>query len=244
MAQQQPTRASPDAMGFSAIRKMVEEAVDFYLAHGGPDIARNEIRGLAATFSFMDEWPDAYRHALARIELAERTAQREVEECEQRKLSDMMTAMMGVAQQSALRQTSSEESPKADLSLLKDADLSDGHITYCLERLMEERYNGTDELLFNQKSHWQGVFRVLSDAGLNSGDDFDAFDRLVLRVMPRRVNAPYSRASVKNISQTLFNKPFVQWRYEPALMKRREPYDRMVAIVERFIVLLTTNEKR
>ena len=31
--------------------------------------------------------------------------------------------------------------------------------------------------------------------------------------------------------------------YDPGLMKRREPYDRMVAIVERLIILLTTPEK-
>jgi hypothetical protein len=241
MAQQQQTRASPT--GFTTIQKMMEETVDFYLANGGPAVARNEIKGLAATFSFMDEWPSAYRNALARIELAERTELRKYEEREQRRLGEMMTAMMGVAQQTVMQQMAPDKATSADVTLLKDADLSDGHISYCLERLMEERYNGTEEMLFNQKSHWQGVFRLLSDAGMYGGDDFDAFDRLMKRVMPCRVNAAYSYASVKNISQTLFNKPFVKWHYEPGLMKRREPYDRMVAIVERLIILLTTPEK-
>jgi hypothetical protein len=115
------------------------------------------------------------------------------------------------------------------------------------QHLTEEVFSGTfvyvngkkDELLFNKKSHWQGVFRLLSDAGMYGSDDFDFFDQLMKRVMPRKVNAPYSRASVKNISQTLFNKPFIRWHYDPGLMKRREPYDRMVAIVKRFTELLT-----
>lgn len=241
MAQQQQTRASPT--GFSTIQKMVDETVEFYLANGGPAVARNEIRGLAATFSFMDEWPGAYRNALARIELAERAEQRKHEEREQRRLGEMMTAMMGVAQQTVMQQMVPDKAASADTALLKGADLSDGHISYCLERLMEERYNGTEEMLFNQKNHWQGVFRLLSDAGMYGDDDFDAFDRLMKRVMPCRVNAAYSRSSVKNISQTLFNKPFIKWHYDPGLMKRREPYDRMVAIVERLIILLTTPEK-
>ena len=74
-------------------------------------------------------------------------------------------------------------------------------------------------------------------------DDFDYFDRLIKRVMPCKVNASYSRPSVKNISQTLFNKPFVKWRFESGGKTRREPYDRMVAIVERFIMLLEAPEK-
>ena len=134
MAQQQQTRASPT--GFSTIQKMVDETVEFYLANGGPAVARNEIRGLAATFSFMDEWPSAYRNALARIELAERAEQRKHEEREQRRLGDMMTVMMGVAQQTVMQQMVPDKAASADTALLKGADLSDGHISYCLERLI------------------------------------------------------------------------------------------------------------
>ena len=94
-----------------------------------------------------------------------------------------------------------------------------------------------------EECHWQGVFRLLSDAGMYGDDDFDYFDRLINRVMPRKVNASYSRTSVKHISQTPFNKPFIRWRFEPGEKKRREPYDRMVAIVERLIILFEAPEK-
>ena len=103
---------------------------------------------------------------------------------------------------------------------------------------------GVDEALaIIVKFHVETVLGEVHQVGIVNDQSFYAFDRLMKRVMPHRVNAAYSRASVKNISQTLFNKPFIKWHYDPGLMKRREPYDRMVAIVERLIILLTTPEK-
>ena len=215
----------------------------WHLEKKGVAKAQEKLEYLASACSFMDGWPEAERAATETIDRYERSLTLKSEEREQRRLGEMMTAMMGVAQQTVMQQMVPDKATGTDMALLKDADLSDGHISYCLARLMEERYNGTEGMLFNQKSHWQAVFRLLSDAGMYGDDDFDAFDRLMKRVMPRRVNAAYSRASVKNISQTLFNKPFIKWHYEPGLMKRREPYDRMVAIVERLMILLEAPEK-
>jgi hypothetical protein len=50
------------------------------------------------------------------------------------------------------------------------------------------------------------------------------------------------KQSVKNISQTLFCKPLRQWKYDPSLMKKREPFDRMKRIAERFEQLLSERE--
>lgn len=191
----------------------------------------------------MDGWPEAERAATEMIDRYAQNLNLKDEERKQRTISEMMAGMMGVVQQAMMQQMTANKAAIADTTLLKGVDLSDDHIRYCLERLMEERYNGTEEMLFNRKCHWQGVFRVLSDAGMYGDDDFDYFDRLIKRVMPRKVNASYSRPSVKNISQTLFNKPFVKWRFESGGKTRREPYDRMVAIVKRFIMLLEAPEK-
>ena len=237
MTQQQPTRASPT--GFTSLKEWVLYAVGWHLEKKGVARAYEKLENMASVCSFMDGWSEAERAATDMIEQYKRNLNIRTEEREQRNLSSMMAAMMSVAQQTATRQTAPDKAADADTTLLEGADLSDGHIRHCLELLMKERYNGTDELLFNKKSHWQGVFRLLSDAGMYGSDDFDFFDLLMKRVMPRKVNAPYSRASVKNISQTLFNKPFIRWHYDPGLMKRREPYDRMVAIVKRFTELLT-----
>ena len=94
------------------------------------------------------------------------------------------------------------------------------------------------ELLFNKQSHWQAVFRILSDADKFADDDFDGFDSWVLRVVPPDLRRLYTKQSVKNISQTLFGKPLNRWKYDPALMKKREPYDRMERIALRFRELL------
>ena len=82
------------------------------------------------------------------------------------------------------------------------------------------------------------MFRILSDFGKFADDDFDGFDSWVHRVVPPELARLYSKQSVKNISQTLFNKPFDKWVYDPELMKKREPYDRMEQIARRFKELL------
>ena len=214
----------------ATLQKMVDEIVEYYLANGGADMARSQVMGLAATLSYRDDWPAAYRTAMERIAQFERARQHKTEEREQQQLGRVMMTLIGAAQKS----DQPVQSPPASQV---QPDLSDSHINYCLERLMDE-VTGTGEKLFNQKSHWQAVFRILADTGLYAADDFDYFDKLMARVMPAHVNSPYTRASVKSISQTLFNKPFDKWEYDPELMKKREPYDRMVEVAQCFKSLL------
>ena len=234
MAQQQQTRASPAPVGFSIAHRVMDDAVEFYLVNGGPAVARPHIENLAKELIIYDDCAEAYRQALAKISAAELAEQLKAEKNSQQQQRNWLMAMMGIASQ-----TTAAPAAPTERAPLQAKDLSEEHIRRSLERLMDEMYD-SEEKLFNQKSHWQAVFRVLSDAGMFGGDDFDFFDGLMKRVMPREVNAPYSRTSVKNISQTLFNKPFARWQYDPGLMKRREPYDRMVLIVERFTKLLNT----
>ena len=231
MTQQQPPRASPDT-GLSTIQKMVAETVEYYLQHGGPTVARDEVRAMAPTLSFMDDWPQAYRWAMERISQAEKAEQQATEMHEQHKLSDLLTSMMAAVHEQAL--------PPASSSASKAADLTDSHVCHCLERLMAEEWR-PGKMLFCQQSHWQAVFRILSDFGKFADDDFDGFDSWVLRVVPPQLRRLYSKQSVKNISQTLFNKPFDKWAYDPELMKKRVPYDRMEQIARRFKELLEGN---
>jgi hypothetical protein len=112
-------------------------------------------------------------------------------------------------------------------------------IRHCISLLMLERYG--DEPLFNQQSHWQAIYRILVDKGYCRDSDFDGFDIFIRSVMPEEVNKPYRKESVKNISQTDFGKPFEQWRFDPETSKTRKPYDRMVAVVQRFKEILEEN---
>ncbi len=225
---QQPHTRSPNT-GLSTIQKMVAETVEYYLQHGGPCVARAEVRAIAPTFSFMDDWPQAYRWAMERISQAEKAEQMDTEKREQQKLSNLMTSVMAAAQQQTLPPTTSTANKKPDLT--------DSHICHCLERLMAEIWL-QGKPLFNQQNHWQAVFRILSDFEKFADDDFDGFDSWVVRVVPPQLRQLYRKQSVKNISQTLFNKKFEKWAYDPKLMKKREPYDRMERIARLFKEML------
>jgi hypothetical protein len=112
-------------------------------------------------------------------------------------------------------------------------------IRQSISLLMQERHG--DEPLFNQQSHWQAIYRILVDKGYCRDSDFDGFDIFIRSVMPEEVNKPYRKESVKNISQTDFGKPFEQWRFDPETSKTRKPYDRMVAVAQRFKEILEEN---
>ena len=112
-------------------------------------------------------------------------------------------------------------------------------IRRCIALLMAERLG--DEPLFNQQNHWQAVYRILVDKGYCSDSDFDGFDAFIRRVMPEEVNKPYSKGSLKQISQTDFVRPFNEWKYDVLTSKTRKPYDRMVAVTRRFLEILEEN---
>jgi hypothetical protein len=59
--------------------------------------------------------------------------------------------------------------------------------------------------------------------------------------MPDMVNKPYKKDSVRNINKTSFNKPFGKWEYDPEEFATRKPYDWMVAVASRFIVIMAEN---
>ena len=117
----------------------------------------------------------------------------------------------------------------------------------CIELLMQEKYteqvgNRTVvEPLFNQQSHWQAVYRVLADKEYCEDSDFDGFDVLARKSMPDKVNKPYSKASVKQISQTDFCRPFCEWKFDEETSRTRKPFDRMVAVTQRFLEILEGN---
>lgn len=109
----------------------------------------------------------------------------------------------------------------------------------CIALLMDERYG--DEPLFNQQSHWQAMYRILVDKDYCRDSDFDGFDTFIRTVMPDKVNKPYKKDSVKQISQTDFTLPFERWHYDPQTSMTRKPYDRMVTIATRFKQILEEN---
>ena len=113
------------------------------------------------------------------------------------------------------------------------------NIRQCIALLMEEMYG--DEPLFNLQGHWQAVYRILVDKGYCRDSDFDGFDAFIRTVMPKKVNKPYKKDSVKNINKTDYNKPFDRWQYDPSISGTRKPFERMQAVAQRFKEILEEN---
>lgn len=133
----------------------------------------------------------------------------------------------------------------------KDAPLAngiavtfEGQIRLCIFLLMNERIlvkkkgNEVEEPLFNLQNHWQAIYRILVDKKYCKDSDFDGFDLFINKVMPDKVNAPYKKSSVKQISQTDFNKPFAKWKFDAETSGTLRPFERMKAIAQRFLEFL------
>ena len=120
---------------------------------------------------------------------------------------------------------------------------TEDRIRQSIALLMKERYidQEKDEPLFNQRNHWQAIYRILVDKGYCCDSDFDGFEVFIKRVMPNQVNQPYKKDSVRNINKTDFNKPLDRWQYDPASFRTRKPYERMVAVATRFKAILEEN---
>lgn len=134
-----------------------------------------------------------------------------------------------------------QESEDVEYEEMKDNNATtEGCIRRCLEKLMQERImvkkegKDVEEFLFNRQIHWQGVYRILVDKKYCKDSDFDGFDLFIKNVLPEKVNAPYVKWSVKQISQSDFNKSFDKWVYDGSICGNRKPFERMYAIAKRF----------
>lgn len=72
MANQPLSRALPTEE-FSVARKVMDDAVAFHLANGGPTVARQHVEQLANELKIYSDINEAYLDAMARIAEAERT---------------------------------------------------------------------------------------------------------------------------------------------------------------------------
>lgn len=142
-----------------------------------------------------------------------------------------------------------------DMKVLKDANIKVGstaesieeRIRKCITLLMKINIkvmkNGkeVEEPLFKLQNHWQAIYRILVDKHFCKDSDFDGFDLYIKKVMPNQVNAIYTKASVKQISQTDFNKPFVKWKFDSETSGTLRPFERMKELAQRFLDILEEN---
>ena len=112
-------------------------------------------------------------------------------------------------------------------------------IAESLSKLMN--YRGLDgRYLVTRKVHWQAVYRVLVDEGWYDASlgyaGFVDYIRSVappggFRIMP-------DVETIRHISQTLYARPFRDWRYDAAYGTKRWSYERMRAVATTLLGLM------
>ena len=90
-----------------------------------------------------------------------------------------------------------------------------------LERLMQQTIvcdDGRRVPLVSRQVHWQAIFRILVDRGIYpDGTDYRGFCCYMEEAFPTaECRVPLDYHSLKNISQTMFVRPFAEWRYDAA----------------------------
>ena len=104
-----------------------------------------------------------------------------------------------------------------------------------LTKLLDHR-TPDGRYLVTRKVHWQAVYRVLVDEGWYDASlgyaGFVDYIRSVappdgFRIMP-------DVETIRHISQTLYARPFRDWRYDAAYGTKRWAYERMRAVAEVF----------
>ena len=108
-------------------------------------------------------------------------------------------------------------------------------LTLTLRKLMECKAPD-GRYLVTRKVHWQAVYRVLVDEGwYDASLGYAAFVEYIRSVAPPggfRIMPDVE--TIRHISQTLYARPFRDWRYDAAYGTKRWAYERMRAVAEVF----------
>jgi hypothetical protein len=118
-----------------------------------------------------------------------------------------------------------------------------------LERLMQQTIvcdDGRRVPLVSRQIHWQAIFRILVDRGIYpDGTDYRGFCCYIEEVFPTvEWRVPLDYHSLKNISQTMFVRPFAEWRYDAVYGISRKSYERMCCIADTLDKQLSENFTR
>ena len=118
-------------------------------------------------------------------------------------------------------------------------------IAEALSKLLQYR-TPDGRYLVTRKVHWQAIFRILVDRGIYpDGTDYRGFCCYIEEVFPTaECRVPLDYHSLKNISQTMFVRPFAEWRYDEAYGISRKSYERMCCIADTLDKQLSENFTR
>ena len=118
-------------------------------------------------------------------------------------------------------------------------------LALALEKLMQH-HTPDGRYLVTRKVHWQAIFRILVDRGIYpDGTDYRGFCCYIEEVFPTaECRVPLDYHSLKNISQTMFVRPFAEWRYDAVYGISRKSYERMCCIADTLDKQLSENFTR
>lgn len=154
--------------------------------------------------------------------------------------SDLLKVFMYYFKKEILFSLRNKEVKKMDLSKNEAKE----KLRNSIVQLQEEKIStaeGKREYLFNRAAHWIAVFRVLADEGVFSLTDYKAFSWCMQEIDNGTFRIPCEYSAIKNITKTLYNKPFSTWHYDAVYNKKRDPFDRMVQVVKGFQQILKRN---
>ena len=116
---------------------------------------------------------------------------------------------------------------------------SSSSLSSSLERLMHHR-TPDGRYLVTRKVHWQAVYRVLVDEGwYDASLGYAAFVEYIRSVAPPggfRIMPDVE--TIRHISQTLYARPFRDWRYDAAYGTKRWTYERMRRVAATLLGLM------
>lgn len=111
-------------------------------------------------------------------------------------------------------------------------------IKECIRLLMEAK-DERGHYLVRRKAHWQAIYRILVDKNIGvSNGDYSGFGMFAQRIGADKCRVPFSLTELQQISKTNFTRPLERWTFDPAYFKTRLPYDRMVAVAQKFKEIL------
>ena len=138
MASQQLSRASPSE-GFSTARQAMAQTADYYLTHGGPAIAREQVNQLAGILRFCDDCKEAYCEAIAKIDIAEDAEKQRAYELEQQRLINQLMGVIKTDQKSG-KPTDAERANDDSSPTALPAKLTTPKAMQLWQRLQEAGY--------------------------------------------------------------------------------------------------------
>ena len=142
-------------------------------------------------------------------------------------------------------QNSKREWKKIEARIFPEFNNANEKLAPALKRLIDYK-DDSGRYLVTRKVHWQSIFRILVDRGIYpDGTDYRGFCCYIESIFPTTTcRVPLDYHSLKNISQTMFVRPFTEWHYDAVYDIKFKSYYQMYRIAALLDEQLSENQSR